>query len=253
MTTPLHQRLSEELRDRIRNGDWPEGSAVPSEAALCQEFGISRGPVRQALATLRAEALITGGRGRQPIVRASTPAQSFSTFMSFTEWAQSMKMRPGQKTLEVSRRPAPSDVAVKLGITEGDSIVSVSRLRLLDDEPTMLELSYFVLEVGRLLFDFDTDSGSIFHHLRNSGVDLYSGHHVIDAVAASNHDAQHLGIDEGSPLLRERRITSSSTGQPLEYAEDRYRPELASFAVDNTLPQRTALNRVSLDGRTAQG
>lgn len=253
MTTPLHQRLSEELRDRIRNGDWPEGSAVPSEAALCQEFGLSRGPVRQALATLRAEALITGGRGRQPIVRASTPSQSFSTFMSFTEWALSMKMQPGQRTLEVSRRPAPAEIAIKLEIAEGESIVAVSRLRLLDEEPTMLEMSYFVLEVGRLLFDFDTDSGSIFHHLRGAGVDLYSGHHVIDAVAATAQDAQHLSIPAGAPLLRERRITSSSTGQPLEYAEDRYRPELASFAVDNTLPQRTALHRVSLDARAANG
>ncbi|WP_394939524.1 GntR family transcriptional regulator [Psychromicrobium sp. YIM B11713] len=251
MTTPLHQRLSEEFRSRIHSGDWAEGSALPSEAALCEEFGISRGPVRQALAALKAEGLIIGGRGRQPIVQSGTPSQSFSTFMSFTEWAQSLNMTPGQKTLEISRRPAPVEVAAKLGIAEGEPVVSISRLRLLNDEPTMLELSYFVAEVGRLLFDFDTDGGSIFHYLQDAGVDLYSGHHVIDAVAAAPKDAQYLGVPAGAPLLRERRITSSSTGRPLEYAEDRYRPELASFAIDNTLPQRTALNRVSLDSRAA--
>lgn len=39
-------------------GVWEEGERVPSEQALVAESGTSRGPVRQALARLRAEGLV---------------------------------------------------------------------------------------------------------------------------------------------------------------------------------------------------
>ena len=43
MATPLHARVSTELRERILRGDLQPGEPLPSEAQLCEEFGISRG------------------------------------------------------------------------------------------------------------------------------------------------------------------------------------------------------------------
>lgn len=250
MNVPLHQRLSDEFRHRIASGIWPEGSQVPSEAALCREFTTSRGPVRQALAALRADRLIVGGRGRPPTIRKNVLSQSVETFLSFTEWAESMGKIPGQRTFEIARRPAGADIARELGIGPDDPVVSLLRLRLLDGEPTMVERSHFVLEAGKLLFDFDTDSGSTFRYLMESGVELHSARHTIDAVAAGPRDVDLLGIEPGSPLLRERRVTSDSKGVPLEYAEDRYRPELANFMIENTLNQRAAMARIHRTPRT---
>ncbi|GAA1051194.1 GntR family transcriptional regulator [Arthrobacter russicus] len=244
MTTPLHLKLSEEFRKRIHSGVWPQGSLVPSEAQLCAEFSVSRGPVRQALAALRQDGSITGGRGRSPMVRGDVPSQSFGTFMSFTQWAESINRVPGQKTLEIARRPAGEYVAEQLGIDAEDSVVAVFRLRFLDGSPTMLERSHYVTEAGNPLFNFDTDSGSTFRYLRENGVELSSARHIIDAVAATDEDAHYLGIEPGAPLLRERRISFSDDGSRLEYGEDRYRPELTSFMIDNTLANRTPLARI---------
>ncbi|NUP74538.1 MAG: GntR family transcriptional regulator [Sinomonas sp.] len=250
MNTPLHEQLREEFRRRISSGEWPDGSQVPSEATLCEEFKTSRGPVRQALAALRAEQLIVGGRGRAPVVHRDALSQPVETFLSFTEWAAGLGKKPGQRTVEIAKRAAGPLVAAQLGISPEAQVVSLLRLRLLDGEPTMVERSYFVLEAGQALFGFDTDSGSTFRFLMEQGVDLDSARHTIDALAADATDAELLGIPAGSPLLRERRVTSSSKGEPLEYAEDRYRPELANFVIHNTLKQRAPLARVLTPGET---
>ncbi|XAS67703.1 GntR family transcriptional regulator [Micrococcaceae bacterium Sec5.7] len=245
---PLHLRLSEEFMRRISDGPWPPGFQLPSEAELCREFGTSRGPIRQALAALRAEGVLTGGRGRSPMVRSAVPSQSFSTFNSFTEWAIGIGKTPGQKTLEVALREASMEAAEQLGLEPGTKVVEVLRVRFLDGAPAMIERTSFVPEVGRLLFDFDTDSGSIFAFLNGQGVDLHSARHTIDAVAASEEDAELLNEAEGMPLLRERRLTSSADGQPLEYSEDCYLPALTNFTIDNTVDRRAALVRVHAEG-----
>jgi GntR family transcriptional regulator len=241
---PLHQRLSEEFRERIRSGVWAAGSQLPSEAELCREFGTSRGPVRQALAALRAEGTVTGGRGKPPMVRGEVHSQSFSTFMSFTEWAHAIGKEPGQRTLEVARRAPGAEAARQLELEAGDAVVEVLRLRTLGGVPAMTERTSFVLEVGRLLFDFDPDQGSIFAYLKGQGVDLSRARHTIDAVAADAQDAELLEREPGIPLLRERRVSLSEDGRKLEYSDDRYLPELTNFTVDNSVQQRTSLVRV---------
>jgi GntR family transcriptional regulator len=60
---PLHVQVAVELRDEIRDHRLPPGSALASEAALQQRFGVARSVVRQALATLVVEGLVERGRG----------------------------------------------------------------------------------------------------------------------------------------------------------------------------------------------
>lgn len=243
----MYRRLSDEFRRRVVSGVWPEGTKVPSEAQLCQEFNVSRGPVRQALAGLRLEGILAGGQGRAPIVRRTAPSQPVETFLSFTEWVEMRGRVPGQKTFEIARRPAGLTVAGQLGIDPEEPVVSLLRLRLVDDVPTMIERTHFVADIGSMLFDFDTDSGSTFRFLRAQGVDLYSARHTIDAVAADATDVDLLRVDPGTPLLRERRITSTATGRAIEYAEDRYLPDQTNFVVENIISQRPAIARIRPD------
>ncbi|MDJ0392476.1 GntR family transcriptional regulator [Rhodococcus sp. G-MC3] len=234
MTLPLHSRVADALRMQIVDGTLAVGAALPSEATLCARFEASRGTVRAALAALRHEGMIAGGRGRPPVVCDTAVAQSFETFMSFTAWAEAIGRIAGQRTLEVARRGASSVAAAALGLEVGTPVIEVIRLRTLDGMPAMLERSSFLESVGRTLFDFDPDSGSIYAYLIGQGVELHEGKHTIDAVAATDVDAVHLDIDPGAPLLRERRRALDLSGTPLEYADDRYRPDRVAFTIDNT-------------------
>jgi len=249
----LHEMIAESLREQIRMGDLPVGAPLPSESQLCDQWNSSRGPVRQALATLRAEGVIAGGRGKPPVVRMTSVGQPFDTLLSYSAWAHSAGHKPGQRTLELALRRADEHAASVLRIETGTPVVQVLRLRYLDGEPAMLERATFVEHVGRRLFDFDCDSGSLWAYLLSQGVQFATASHVIDAVAADSVDAEHLGVPEGAPLLRQQRTARSAEGEVLEYHDDRYLPAIVSFTLENTLDARCALTRNAKPGMEAIG
>ena len=55
--TPVHAKLVEALRDMIVTGAIAGGAKIP-ERALCERFGVSRTPLREALKALAAEGLV---------------------------------------------------------------------------------------------------------------------------------------------------------------------------------------------------
>lgn len=245
--SPLHTQLYEVMRERIQSGVWNKGERVPSEKALIEEFGTSRGPVRQALAALRAEGLIAGGRGAPPRIQGPVPSQSFDTFMSFTEWAKELGSNPGQRLVEAARRPATEAIADALQVRQGDSVVEVVRLRTLDGKPVMLENAHYIIEVGLPLLAADLETNSIYQIMREHSMEPVRARNVIDAVAAEALDAEWLDVPLGSPLLRLRRTSLDADGRVVELANNRYLPSMATFTVENT-----SLNRSSL-ARTAVG
>lgn len=245
MESALHLMIAAELRRRIRAGELPVGSPMPSESELCREYSASRGSVRQALAALRGEGLIGGGQGRRAVVLDAVAAQPFATLLSFSRWAEMIGRTPGQVTHEIGvRRPEPA-VAAALHLDPDEDVVALVRLRLLDGEPAMVERTAFVASVGRALLDVDLDAVSIYAHLAASGADLHTARHTLDAVAADARDSALLGVAEGSPLLRERRLATSSAGKPLEWSDDRYRPDVATVTITNTRRTRASMVRSS--------
>jgi len=55
---PLHNKIFETLRDRIVYGEYPPGTVLP-EKDLCEEFGVSRTPLREAILKLEDMALVS--------------------------------------------------------------------------------------------------------------------------------------------------------------------------------------------------
>jgi GntR family transcriptional regulator len=173
----------------------------------------------------------------------SAAPQPFTTFMSFTEWARSAGRVPGQRTIELARRPASERVAEELSLDVGAPVVEVLRLRLLDGAPAMLERASFTWDVGRVLFDANLDAGSIYEHLGRCGTHFAHARHTIDAIGADELDASQLAVAPGAPLLRERRLSFTPDGAAAESADDRYLPGLTTFLIENSATHRAPLVR----------
>lgn len=70
------ERLATQLRERILSGDLPFDGHVATERQLCDEAGVSRSTVREALRHLKAEGLITSRPGRGGGVAVARPDQT---------------------------------------------------------------------------------------------------------------------------------------------------------------------------------
>jgi ABC-type glycerol-3-phosphate transport system substrate-binding protein len=71
---PLYYQLKQYFQQQIEHGELRSGDQLPTEAELCERLGISRAPVRQAMAELAREGLITRRAGAGSFVAPAAAA-----------------------------------------------------------------------------------------------------------------------------------------------------------------------------------
>ncbi len=242
----MYRKLAADLRQAIAEGAYGSGGRLPAESELARGYGVSRGTVRQALALLRADGLVTSRRGTRRVVLGTARVQTFSEQVSFTRWARSLGEEPGGRVVNVERRPADEVEREQLRLADGEEVCLVLRVRTLSGVPVMVERSAYPLRIGEIVAALDPAAVSHTVPLEERGVVFADTHHTIDIVFADADDARLLGCRTGDPLLRERRRSTDPAGTPVEWSEDRYLPGTVAFSVHNSraasaLSRRTAL------------
>lgn len=74
-TTSVSEAVASQLRARILDGDLVDGSELPPEAALLEQFPVSRPSLREAFRILETEGLVTVRRGKRggTLIKHPTP------------------------------------------------------------------------------------------------------------------------------------------------------------------------------------
>jgi len=87
-SVPLYRQLEEILKQRIKNGELKPGDQIPTEFELCEEFGISRMSVRQALAELANDSFLCRHQGRGTFVNhlVSSKAKLLRALIAEEQW-----------------------------------------------------------------------------------------------------------------------------------------------------------------------
>ena len=65
----LYMQIFHQLRDAIMAGTFQVGDKLPSEKELCEMFGVSRVPVREALCALELNGLVESNQGQGVFVK----------------------------------------------------------------------------------------------------------------------------------------------------------------------------------------
>ncbi|MFJ9828889.1 GntR family transcriptional regulator [Streptomyces sp. NPDC101160] len=234
--TARHEQIAAELRRAIQREEYAVGSRLPTETELATQYGVSRGTVRQAVAALTAEGLIGSRQGARRVVLARGRSQSFAELRSFAQWAQAMGRTATGHVISQQYHPATAEDATRLQLPPGTPVLGVLRLRGLDGEPVLVERSVYADWISPAVAAIDPDCASVTQRLYDdTGLVFAHGEHVIDAIAAGARDAALLAVRRTSPLLRVRRVTTTHDGRPVEWSDDRYRPDAVSFTVHNAI------------------
>jgi GntR family transcriptional regulator len=61
---PSWDVIAKDIRARIASGEYAPGEPIPSTTRLMEQYGVSKGPVRQAVEALRTEGLLAGRPGK---------------------------------------------------------------------------------------------------------------------------------------------------------------------------------------------
>lgn len=233
--SPLYRKVAGDLRTAIAAGEYGSGARLPAEDELARRYGVSRGTVRQALASLRADGLVTSRRGaRRVVLGGGARLQSFAELSSFARWARSLGEEPGGRTVAVEPAAATEEEAHHLQLTTGARVFRVLRVRTLSGAPVMVERTTYPERIGELVAALPPGAVSHTDPLESHGVLFADAQHTIDVALADADDAKLLGCRAGQALLRERRRSTDPAGTPVEWSEDRYLPGTVAFTVHNS-------------------
>jgi GntR family transcriptional regulator len=217
---PRYYEIEQALRARVAK--LSPGDPLPSDAELCEEFGVSRMTARNAMTQLVQAGIVQRIPGRGTFVAQQPVHRQAGSLISFSDEMRRRGRRPSSHLLTRRTRAGTGVETVSLGLRSGSEVVELVRLRLADEEPIAIEASAFAPSLAAVLEDADLEDGSLFDTLVGAGHVPTAGRASLVAEAATATDARHLGIKRGGPLLVERRLIFDQSGRPLELTESRY-------------------------------
>jgi GntR family transcriptional regulator len=215
---PLYRQLADVLLTRIRAGEYPAGSKIPSEPQLSRDFRIGRPTVRQATDLLIRRRRLERRRGSGTFV--VEPPEQVDLLSLAGTMASFEKTGLDVRTV-LLRRPRRVRVEGDLeNPFRGRSAWFVSRLTRVDKEPVLLERLWLDLEqfpdLGRIsLADRSLSRLAEDHyHLRPESADQNFRVTTLDAT-----DAEHLILPTGTPVLLVKRHIHFPNARSAVFAE----------------------------------
>ena len=220
---PIYQRLADTLRDEVVSRVRLPGDRVPSENVLAEDYGVSTGTARKALDVLVQENLMERFHGRGTFVRRPNFDQSLFRFFRFRgpsgEWSM-----PTARILKRNVEPAPSFVARKLGLKDGQPAISMSRMRFVDEAPVLIEEIWLPLERFQAFLDLDQkEIGDLLYPIYDTlcGQLIARAEEDLTAEQAAPEIARPLRITTGSPVIVIDRLAKGYDDTPLEWRRSR--------------------------------
>ncbi len=220
---PRYERLRDHIAGQITSQTWRPGDPIPSESELAASHGVSIGTVRKAIDRLVAEGLLDRQQGRGTYVRRAKFNSSLFRFFRFHSETGERRV-PEARILHRKLVAAPSAAASALRLREGDDVINISRLRLIDGEPLLAEDIWLEAARFRAILDLDTAVfGDLLYPLyeERSGQIVATADEVLTVEAASRMQARLLGRPAGAPLIVIDRTAFDPERRPIEWRRSR--------------------------------
>jgi GntR family transcriptional regulator len=225
----LYSKAKRDIERLINNGHYKPGDYLPSETELQEYYNVSRTTIRKAISLLVDEGLVTIDRGRGTRINSSLIHHKVSTLMSFTELMRQQGLAPKVKDVVAKKVDAEPEVAAKLQLEVGAPVLEVHRLRLADDEPISVNVSYLPFKwVNHIDPQWFEEEQSLYAVLENHfGIEIHTTEDVVRAINGNKSMAKKLNVSPQTPLLSIRRVAYNKNNIPMEYSKiflrgDRY-------------------------------
>ena len=216
MAKPRYLQISDDLRQRIVEGEFQYGERFPTERELENALGADRKTIRKSLTILTDEGLLVRLKGKGTFVKKQDIDYSMRSVSGLGSLLEQQGIKSATKVLSLSREPAGYRLSKAMRISRADTVCKIVRLRLADGEPVALETS-FIPEKCITNFDsIDFEVYSIYDVLQEMGHVPTAFHEEIDAAVVSGVEAKYLGMDEGEAAFLVRCVTEDQDGEVIE-------------------------------------
>jgi DNA-binding GntR family transcriptional regulator len=234
---PLHHQIAQVLRMRLEAGEWGGSQLVGTERNLCEEFGVSRTTVRQALSKLKDEGLLQSRRGVG--TRGIAQAGKRRVVRSVGDPLHAgVASRP--RLVSFGDEAAPPAVAVFFGLEPGALLFKLVRVHETEDGPLSVVVSYLPLHLGIGLSRKMLREPMYELLSKRYGIRLKRSVHTLRVARADAAVASLLGIGLADPVLRVQSSAYLRDGSPIRWTDNFFREDRYEYQAEMEWPDPLA-------------
>lgn len=218
--------LADLLSANLRTGD-----QLPNEGELARRFDVSRATVREAVRGLLEVGYLSRSHGRGTFVTGMPRhGHSLDTTVSYTAMIRQAGMDPGERVLAGTERCATPTEAAQLGLTDGDPLLCVERVRTADGTPVVYSLDRIpagLLDPHRRTIG----AHSLYAFLAGAGLTVHHAVAILRPVMADARLAGLLEVGLGSPLQYIEQVDYTVTGVAVMLSSEWHVPNIFELRV----------------------
>ena len=239
---PLYLQLYQQLRTDIQSGLYPVNSSFPTEAQLCEQYGVSRYTVREATRKLAEEGLINKQAGAGTVVRATQPTPFVSTVGTF-EAAMEYNNTTRLEVLNSQRAEATNELADALRCSKDSVWIAITAMRHPAGQinPMSYTRIYLRPAFAELMVHLHGDHPSVYTLLQKLfSVEVHCIRQRIEATLMPQPAIDLLKLPEGHPALHVQRSYYDAKDELLAasmnwYIPSRFRMETSFLRQDKAV------------------
>ena len=223
-TGPLYRRVQAALTRKLAAGVWKPGEAIPSEAALAEEFDCSIGTLRKAVDELAAGNILVRQQGRGTFVATHSEDRTLFHFFHIARKAgvggDSTRELPVHELLSFRAGKASAGEAGPLAIGAGTPVLRMENVLKLGGRPVIFDS----VTVPSALYSGLTEKayrereGTIYGlYQARFGINVIRISERLAAEIAPSSVQNFLTVSNNVPTLVIRRVAYTYHDTPVEY------------------------------------
>lgn len=220
--------VADELRRQVLASAFTAPDQFPTEAELCQAYGVSRFTVREALRALQAEGLIKRRRGSGTTVQPAAarggalhqPLSNVGEILQYAEGTRIVFERLPAATLP---KAIVDEIGAPASAGRWSRFTGVRTGGAADSRPIALTEAYLHPDLADVAARIDIAGATLFRQMEAlGGVRIARVTQDIQAVGATGEVARKLGVPRRSPALRILRCYYDANGRLLEISANHH-------------------------------
>lgn len=221
--TFAYAQVRDQLAKRIFCKDVLENEQLPAERELCNEFGVARSTLRQALSQLEVMGLIHRKNRSGWYVCPRKLKYDPTRHVSFLHYTTSQGFEPSTKLISQQKVKPDRDLAISLEMDGRSTVTCLKRVRSVDGRAVVVEH----LNLNNKLFP-DLDK----HDLSLSLTLILKNHYgyedvfydvSVESCCLFNPEAALLDTYDGALGLKVTRLVRDKDGNPFELDQEYWR------------------------------
>lgn len=228
---PLYLDIRRDLHMRLAMGEYTTGAAIPSEAKLAEQYGMTKVTVRNALDGLEEEGLIVRVQGKGTFATHGLEGSVTHNPRGFRDSHRHYQRTPSVRVLEATVREAGEFYARFFGVAPDSDLFYVRRLNCIDGVPFTIERTLIPCELFPGIENVDVSIFSLYALYELRGHPVAWAVEELEAQELKARDARLLRVDANDPALGLTCVSYDADGLPLEFVRSVSVGESASYLV----------------------